>query len=259
MKKNKINKEGKAAILYLTVFAAFAIFLAISFVLALPVGPTVTYITNSTMSAGAGVMVNGSANDSTFPNKAGGTIYTVTISGRSQNSRWKAYVGNVTGTLTLDDADAYTVYDWQVTSTMVGEVYATRASTTVNWGAIECADAADITNEELIINHSNNPSDNISRTFDALDNQEFWVGSTPIGINTCRTTNLFMDDAAPGGDQWEEIVLTDTANIVYATKIRDNEDSYNTLLTTDFQLLVPEDGRAGWTSSIPYYFYVELD
>src|SRR3989339_1648154 len=104
------------------------ILIAISYVYAAPIGPTVTTISNTTKAAAGAATVNGTGNDTTYPNKAGGFIFKINLNSEQQNSRWKAYVGNVTGTLTLDDANSYTIYDWAITTSLTGEVYATRAS-----------------------------------------------------------------------------------------------------------------------------------
>jgi hypothetical protein len=258
MKTSKISEKGQLRSLTWLVLIVALLVLLISFTIALPTAPTVTYITNSTMASGAGRLVNGTGNDTAFPHKAGGTIYTVNLNGNTQNNRWKAYVGNVTGKLVLDDSDGYTIYDWTVTSAIRGRVYATRTSASISWGVINCSNSGNISLEEAAMDHVNNPSDNISATFDLRDNKGFFIGSVPIYENTCYTTNLFFDSVAPGNDAWEEVVLYDGANIVYGVAVDDNNNSYHTGLKADFQILLPEKGTTGWQSSTAYYFYVEL-
>ena len=66
--------------------------------------------------AGATVSDNVTATAATyFPDNrsdAGGTITTMVLSAVQQNDKWKAYVGNVSGSLTLDDSNGYTIYRW---------------------------------------------------------------------------------------------------------------------------------------------------
>ena len=64
------------------------------FAYAEPSGPTITFIANETKDPAAATLIN----------TTGGSITTMALNATSQNLRWKAYVGNVTGTLTLDDA-----------------------------------------------------------------------------------------------------------------------------------------------------------
>jgi len=258
----------------LMMICVLIILVAIGYVWAVPIGPTVTTLSNSTKSAAVATLVNGSGNDTTNPNKAGGFIYTVNLESYQQNSRWKAYVGNVTGTLTLDDADDYTIYDWAITTSLTGEVYATRASSTINWTNINCSYSNATTAEEYALNHTTNPVDNISTTFNDTDNKQFYVGNVLISANTCPTTNIYVNDSAALNDDFEEVLLYDGGltynlsnyptgfgNIVYTAIIEEDSYGYRGHVnneTFDFQMIVPEVGLSSWTSSTPYYFYVEL-
>ena len=137
-------------------------------VYAVPVGPTVTEVGNTTLTPAAAQKVNMTGNGT----KAGGYIYTINLDSEEQNSRWKAYVGNVTGSLVLQDADGWSIYNWTL-NTIVGEVYATRNSTTISWGDIRCANRTHIGNEEIALNHTSNPDDNITTTFNTKNHTSF--------------------------------------------------------------------------------------
>jgi len=227
-------------------------------VLSEPEGPTISSVTNTTKTAAPPTLFNGTGNGSAGTT-SGGYIYVINLNSNQQNFKWKAFVGNVTGKLVLAGADNYAIYDWDITSTMRGEVYATRASETINWANINCSTLAQIENENIALNHTS-PSDNISATFSTKDNSKFEIGTTIIPQNTCYTTNLYVDGAPPADDAFEEIVLSDGTNIVYATKVSDNHDAYkNSNETYDFQMIVPEIGLTTWTGSTPYYLYVELE
>jgi len=231
----------------------------VGIVYSLPTGPTINAIANTTKSSGAGSIMNGTGNDTEKPNTAGGFIFEVGLQGETQNVRWKAYVGNVTGTLVLDDADGYTVYDWTLSSSVGGEVYATRTSGSITWSNINCSTAANISVEELAMNHTMNADDNISATFSAIDHEAFYVGNARIANDTCPTTNLFVNDTALLNDNYEEVLLHDGANMVYTTQIYDDAHGYRTGTRYDFQMILPEMGTTGYDSSTAYYFYVELD
>ena len=91
-----------------------------SVVLGAPIGPEITYVLTSEKSSATGTTVSNSSH-------TGGTINIMNLNANQKNPHWKAYVGNITGKLTLDDADNYTIYEWSIAD-LQGEVYATRAS-----------------------------------------------------------------------------------------------------------------------------------
>ncbi|MBW2974267.1 hypothetical protein KY366_00985 [Candidatus Woesearchaeota archaeon] len=228
-----------------------AIFLVIAIIssfnaVAVPSGPSVNTIKNETATPASAALVNTS----------GGSITTMVLNSTTQNLRWKAYVGNVTGTLVLDDASGYSVFDWSV-ATLVGEVYATRSSSTVTWSDIACATPSDITDEEIALDHTSNPNDNISTTFSTQDHNSFYVGSEEITEDSCYSVHTYVDDSSQSTD-FEEVLLYDQSYMVYATIIENDVMGYRPDQTYDFQMILPEVGLSSWTSSTPYYFYVEL-
>src|SRR3989338_4993253 len=154
---------GKIAMLMLAI-ALFIAFIGASS--AEPSGPTITFMNNETKATSGAATINTS----------GGSITTVILNTTTQNLRWKAYVGNVTGTLTLDDASGFTIFDWSITN-LLGEVYATRSSSAISWGKSNCSTTQKVTKEEMAINHTSNPNDNISTTFNQQLHASFYVGS----------------------------------------------------------------------------------
>ena len=233
-----------------------------------PAGVTITTLSNSTGVVTNGTKVNNTGGTGTT---AGAYIFTINVSGVQQDVRWKGYVGNVSGKLTLDDASSFTIYDWSLTS-FSGEIYATRQSGAINWTNIRCA-YFNITEEENErLNHTNG-ADNITATFDGTDNKAMTVGTTTISANTCPTTNIYENDTKDLSDNFEEIVLYDGMatynrtiphnddyfnNVVYAQNLEGDFSGYATGQTYDFQLVVPEVGLATWASATAYYFYIEL-
>jgi len=94
-----------------------------------PEGPsTLTQNINTRRAAAAAPTLNAYA----------GNITELTIAGTTVTQTWQGYVGNVTGTVTLDDAQNNTLYDWSL-GDPEGEIYATYLSS-VNWttGNIGC-------------------------------------------------------------------------------------------------------------------------
>src|SRR4051812_34670706 len=84
------------------ILLVLALLITLSSVTALPTGATIT--TNSTAATPTPTASNRS--------DARGTITTIVINGLQQDQNWKAYVGNITGKLSLDNAAGLTIYDW---------------------------------------------------------------------------------------------------------------------------------------------------
>ncbi len=255
MVKQKINLSGSfSALIALTALFLLLVNLALS---ATPEGPTITLVSNTTKAVRAPEINNGTGG--TSGNQAGGYIFTNNLNTLQRNTKWKAYVGNVSGTLTLDDASGNTIYKWPVlSSSLVGNVYATRTSSVVTWSSIECANLTHIEAENIAINHTS-AVDNITTTFNASSaHSAFTIAGT--SLTTCRSTSTYVNDLAQSQtstDTFQEIVTYDGTNIVYATKVENHVTDFAGT-TSDFQILIPEIGLATWASSTAYYFYVEI-
>ncbi|MBI2133953.1 hypothetical protein HYU11_04695 [Candidatus Woesearchaeota archaeon] len=214
-----------------------------------PTGPVITQVRNETAIQPG----------STILNTTGGSISTIDINGTQQNLRWKGYVGNVSGKLTLDDANNNTIFDWSIGAAS-GEVFATRNPGSVNWSGINCSNSTHLSTEDINMNHTN-PSDNITRTFSQTSHSEMYVSTNLIRQNSCYSLKTYVNDA-PQSSVFEEIVLYDGTNLtngntVYATKLEQDSAGFDGR-TYDFQMIVPEIGAPSWRSSTAYYFYVEI-
>jgi len=224
---------------------------------AAPFGPTVTY--NSSEQA-----IPQSAAEL---NTSGGSITTMNLNATAQNIRWKAYVGNITQALTLDNINNQTVFSWNLEN-IIGELYATRSSATINWTNVNCTWSYNGTStvrdveevENRAINHTN-PDDNISATFTNQEHSSFFVGAREILADTCYSIHTYVNDAAQSVS-FEEVLLYDgsnetNGNLIYGSVFEENVTGFDGQ-EYDFQVIVPDSGLASWTSSITYYFYVEL-
>jgi len=209
-------------------------------------GPSFTILSNSSRSTTQGTQINTS----------GGYIYTVAMNATQQNQRWKAFVGNISGKLTLDDVSANTVFDWNTTST-TGQVYATRSGAAVTWSNVSCANSTEIANEDISMALTNG-ADNITRTFSQQNHTPFYVGTRTINNNTCYSIHTYVNDASQY-ISFQEMVMKDKggAAFLFTTTIEVDATGYNGN-NFDFQMIVPENGTAGWSSQTPYYFFVEL-
>jgi hypothetical protein len=186
----------------------------------------------------------------------GGTITTIVVDALQQNPRWKAYIGNITGSLTLDDSDENTIFSWALDpSDITGEIYSSR-NDTVSWTNIQCAAIGTITAEDTFLGISSTAADSINRTFNETTHPPLTVGTTNIGDNTCRATSTFVNSArqSQASADFPLILLDDTSNLVYVSPINPETTGYDGSSLFDFQLILANNPN----STTPYYFYVEL-
>jgi hypothetical protein len=190
-------------------------------------------------------------------NTSGGTFTTMILYAETQNPRWKAYAGNVSGTLVLDDALGFTIYNWNLTYS-TGKVFASR-NDSVDFDNIQCAPQGTINAENTAMNHSQTAADSINATFPYKIHKEFYVGTTYIQNSTCRSTVTWVNDTKQQISEdalFQEILLTDLDSLVYTTLLLDSKQGFN-FKRYDFQMIVAEKDLPGLQAT-PYYFYMEL-
>lgn len=194
----------------------------------------------------------------------GGTITTITLSANQQDSSWKAYVGNISGKMVLKNTAGWSIYEWTMnSSSLTGNVFVSRAGT-VTWTSIKCANSTSVDSEQTFFGMSTNRSDNINKTFNYTTHKTMTISSVgPISSSTCPSTATYVNGTAQTvteASTFQEILLTDTTNLVYGTFIDKNALGYNNNLTEntthDFQLLVAENSSSD--IGTVYYFYADL-
>ena len=210
-----------------------------------------------------GVSILGNVTDTApeyFPDNRsdqGGTITTLELSVTQQNSKWKAYVGNITGVLTLDDALGNSIFQWNLGAVdITGEVYVSRSSG-VAWGDLNCSNVSLIEDEETFLGFTAGTVDSINYTFNETTHTAINVAGMTISADTCRSTSTFINDTRQDISDaiFQEVLLASGTDIVYTTKITQNVHSYNNDSFVDFQLIVPDDVTTAITT---YFFYAEI-
>jgi hypothetical protein len=237
----KKTVNGAIIVIFFFVFVMSLVYAAT------PVGPsTINSAINETKTAAGAYMLNTS----------GGYITTLNISSTTQNPRWKAFVGRLTGRYTLDDASGATIYDWSSTS-VSGQVFATRNSSTIVWSNIACATNTQIENENRNMSLSSS-GDNITATFrGGNSNPEFFVANINISLNSCNyTLNTYVNNATQT-NYFKEVALSTYNSIVFATILEQNRTGFDSN-QYEFQMIVPENGAIGFSGATAYYLYVEL-
>ncbi len=277
----KINARAFALMVFALVFVI--VFASIAFATSEPEGPqTLSIEASSRRSAYPAPTINASA----------GNITRLNVAGKTVTQSWQGFVGNASGTITLDDASNYTLYDWSIASPE-GEVYATYL-TTVTWttGNILCwnwsksevylqlnelegwgtTGAKPAQTKSLGV--ADQDVDGVNETFtcDTCDfkatsttHTSFYVGGQYIngsGMNgPCPSTKLYNGTRE---EIFEEVLLyqdvtgTGDDGIIYASLLQNSINGYDNS-TYDFEMLVGEDGHSGDIIDTVYYFYVELE
>lgn len=216
-----------------------------------------------TMAVPTGLNISYNVTDTIEPSEAaslateGGSFTTMILNGTFQTERWKAYVGNISGSLTLEDSNGKSIYDWDL-AIITGEIYVSRESQ-INWSTINCSEPSEISAEESVLNINSSLSDSINNTFNTTTHKSFYVGTVRISNSSCRAISTYINDSVQEiseGSFFQEVLLSDAdGNLVYTTIIENLEAGYDSALY-NFQLIVPEDP----TSSSPhtYYFFAEI-
>ena len=277
---------------YFIAFACLFLIALMATVMAQVVNPSaptnVYFVKNRTVSYPNGTILNHTR----------GYIYIYNINETQPTIKWVGYVGNVTGRYGLVDFNDNALYDWTITTTTgeihaTKEGPGTNTDGVddgdqggiPNWSNLSCAVKPQIELESIRWNHStvqNATEDSYNNTFNAgtfvLDS--FYAGTRQItdttmynGTSTnCYGINLYSDNApttSGAGSLWQEVVLTDATgeietdantfenDIIYATKIANSQTGYDGG-NWDFQLLLPQSGKAGAQENVAFFFYIEL-
>ncbi|MCC7574007.1 hypothetical protein KO361_00240 [Candidatus Woesearchaeota archaeon] len=243
MKKNK--EETKMKTIQRLILTTVLILFVSSFSSAQPTGTDITVDNQETVTANP----PGNRTDD------GGTITTLVVNALQQNIRWKAYIGNVTGSLTLDDSSGSTIYNWELDQGDIsGTIYSSRHNN-IDWTDISCAQPARITSENTALNLTG--IDSIDNTFNETTHEAISIAGQPvITQNTCPATSTFVGSTRQTQSTADfQLVLleSESTNIVYASAINPTTTGYDGS-TYDFQMIVANNPLATTT----YYFYVEL-
>jgi hypothetical protein len=183
-----------------------------------------------------------------------GNVTELSINATSITRAWQGYFGNITGTITLDNANNWTLYDWRM-ALPSGKVFSTRNETAINWNTLSCANTANITQEDTIMGNTG-MVDAINETF------KYVSGSLTVGntaLNSCPATYTYVNDTNQTS-LFQEVIIMDTSKnaLIFTSIIEPHRTGFDNR-THDFQMIVPENGRNGDVATTKYYFYVELN
>lgn len=245
--KSKLGRMmGVILVLGVLFFSSFSLYL----VSAAPQGATIL---------GAGLSVdNGPVKTASSRNDTGGKIITMRIDAQQQDTGWKAYVGNASGSFVLQNVNNKSIYQWPSSTTITGELYIAR-NTSVNWSTIYCANAGNISAEQTFFGMTGADPDSINNTFNSTLHKAFTVGTIPIPISTCPAIATWVNDTSqtPGPSAvFQEVLLSDNSNVVYASLLTNEQRGFDNSSNYDFQAIIAENKTSAVGTA--YYFFLEL-
>ena len=200
-----------------------------------------------------------------------GNVTNLNINSTRLTNRWQGYYGNVTGQITLDDANNNTLYDWAIASPQ-GEIYAANGTANggiVTWASVFCFNytnnlsdgggariqAFNGTDIERMIGATPTDSDSVNSTFNSTFVGTFQVGSVTINTaSSCMSTHLYANDAAQQ-TRFTEVLLSDNQSIIYTAILEQSQAGFQGA-SVDFEMIVGDNGESVATQ--PYYLFVEL-
>ena len=242
----------KTNLFTLLIVGVLAVSLYAAITHAVPEGPSLSKLSNSTKATTAAAAHTAQK----------GTINYVELAAIQQNNRWKAYAGNVTGSLVLQDSDGYNIYDWTLSTSLTGNIYASR-SNSVNWsGNLSCFNSTSMIAEEATLQFTPLSADSINSTFSSTNHSLFTVNLIPLF--NCSTVYTFESNARQTANQannsFQEIIVQDSfLSPIYTTRVYQDHINYKgNGNISDFQMILPDYGNLSNSATVTYYFYVEL-
>jgi len=244
------------------------------FVLSDPQGP------DSILPKGSGFHTNETG--SILIGAQAGNVTALVVSQQRSTQAWQGYYGNVTGTIVLDDAGNFTLYDWSL-PTPSGEIYAVNSSTVVTWSNVYCMNTSNhrmvngspgnngpgvvykINASQIELNFGINTTDldGLNETFydTYTDTTGFTVGAVTIDVaDGCSMAHPYTDEVAD--TNWQELLLTDNTSLIFTSLIRNSPNGFRSGSEdlNDFEMVVLENGHTQQALvTTPYYFYIELN
>ncbi len=191
-----------------------------------------------------------------------GNVTQLHINATRITNHWQGYYGNITGEITLQDADSNTLYAWDLANPE-GEILAVNTSETVAWSNVTCVNFTTTTTGAHKINMTTldgqfgideNDVDNFNETFSSFFTGTVRVGDVTIDSSSnCPQTYLFVNNQSQSSD-FQEVLLFDNSSALIFTALLEPGSTGFDGNPWDFQMLVAQvESEVG-----SYYFYVEL-
>jgi hypothetical protein len=179
-----------------------------------------------------------------------GNVTQLDLSGKQVTTHWAGFYGNVSGSITLEDALGNVFYNWSGLGSPIGEIYASNTST-VAWSSIACANTANMSAVDSFLGMTSSNPDSVFKTYGSPSHSGFSVAGLNIGQNSCNSTNAHTN-TGKNSAYFTQVLLADNRNVpVFATILNASATSFKNS-GVDFQLLT------GVPGSGTLYFFIEL-
>ena len=188
-------------------------------------------------------------------NAQAGNVTELTLNATAITNGWQGFYGNITGKIILADASGNNFYDWDLAMPS-GEVYAARTDS-ITWSGVNCSNATEVGSENDFLNKSASDPDSVTNTFNVTSHPWFLIGSN--NITGCYSTKAYDSSGGQGSGFWQVLLSDGSSNTIYSTIIESSGLTGFNNQNWQFELLVAENGKPGYESTTPYYFFVELE
>jgi hypothetical protein len=211
-----------------------------------------------------------------------GNVSELVLSGFSTTQAWQGYYGNVSGTIQLADSEDKVMYNWSLANPR-GEVYATTNNSIV-WLKIQCFNytangtyetetitptvggtnqfGTNLTQLEDRFGINTSDVDGVDETFTLQGlgtHNPFYTANRQFNEGECMSTEVYGISQSSQSDIFEEAILyePETTSVIFTSILENNVQSFNNR-TSDFEMLVPENGHGTNVDATTYYFFVEI-
>lgn len=177
-----------------------------------------------------------------------GNIYNANVSTEQSTYHWAGVYGNATGKLVLGDSSSNKMYEW---SAVAKYVYFDDDNS-ITWGNLQIVTCGNV---EGVYTFLSGASDDCDSTFTTTRNYDSSVTSDSVSGAIAAQT---YDDGSTA--YWYTIALGDggTSDIVFVGEADSaGHNAYNGAFS-NYQVILPEDGSNGDTTTTTYYVWIEL-
>jgi hypothetical protein len=185
----------------------------------------------------------------------GGNVTEMNIQALTVTQSWQGYYGNISGSITLQDATNSTFYNWTMAN-FNGRVFATRSSS-VAWTTVNCTNATNRTNEETYLGQTAGDGDSVTNTFNLTTHMSFTVSTRTILANTCFSTRGFVNNNSQSANYTMVLLSPTNGEVIYTAIMNKSVVGFDGK-QHDFQLLVGENEKTGNIGATTYYFWTEF-
>ena len=176
-----------------------------------------------------------------------GHIYEANVTGEQSTYHWTGVYGNAAGNLILGDSSSEVMYNWTATATYVFF----DDDSTVNWNTLATATCTDV---ESSFSFLSGASDNCANTFTTTHDPSF------KSIQDIAATSAVQTYDDTGAGYWWTLAVKDSTagDVLFAAEVdTSGHNSYNGV-SSNYQVILPENGELGDTTATTYYIWIEL-